>query len=95
MIIRHLHRPSSQSDTCLLSDDVELINPGRDIQKVSYYFRATKTNYKNKLAKRSVEAVKLELDNLSREWDSVTFSVEPKGAMKIEGDKTTIFKKRG
>lgn len=53
------------------------------------------TKYKNKLAKRPVEEVKLELDNLSREWDSVTFSVEPKGAMKIEGDKTTIFKKRG
>jgi hypothetical protein len=53
------------------------------------------TNYKNKLAKRSVEAVKLELDNLSREWDSVTFSVEPKGAMKIEGDRMTIFRKRG
>ena len=53
------------------------------------------TNYKNKLAKRSIEAVKLELAEVSREWDSVTFSVEPKGAMKIEGDKTTIFKKRG
>lgn len=51
------------------------------------------TNYKNKLAKRSVEAVKLELADLSREWDSVTFSVEPKGAMKIEGDRMTIFKK--
>ena len=53
------------------------------------------TNYKNKLAKRSVEAVKLELDNLTREWNSVTFSVEPKGAMKIEGDRMTIFRKRG
>lgn len=53
------------------------------------------TNYKNKLAKRSVEAVKLELADLSGEWDDVTFSVVPKGAMKIEGDKTTIFKKRG
>ena len=53
------------------------------------------TNYKNKLAKRLVEEVKLELAELSREWDSVTFSVVPKGAMKIEGDKTTIFKKRG
>lgn len=51
------------------------------------------TNYKNKLAKRSVEAVKLELDNLSRDWDNVTFSVVPKGAMKVEGDKVTIFKK--
>lgn len=53
------------------------------------------TNYKNKLAKRPVEAVKLELDNLTREWNSVTFSVEPKGAMKIEGDRMTIFRKRG
>lgn len=53
------------------------------------------TNYKNKLVKRSVEEVKLELANLTREWDGVTFSVVPKGAMKIEGDKTTIFRKRG
>ena len=53
------------------------------------------TNYKNKLAKRPVEEVKLELDNLSREWDSMTFSVVPKGAMKIEGDRMTIFRKRG
>ncbi|WP_117282212.1 hypothetical protein [Streptococcus intermedius] len=53
------------------------------------------TNYKNRLAKRSVEAVKLELADLSREWDSMTFSVVPKGAMKIEGDRMTIFKKRG
>ena len=51
------------------------------------------TNYKNKLAKRSVEAVELELADLSREWNSVSFSVVPKGAMKIEGDKVTIFKK--
>ncbi|PRT73579.1 hypothetical protein C6A24_06325 [Streptococcus anginosus] len=51
------------------------------------------TKFKNKLAKRSVEAVKLELANLTREWDSVTFSVVPKGAMKIESDKVTIFKK--
>lgn len=51
--------------------------------------------YKNKLAKKPVEEVKLELDNLSRDWDSVTFSVVPKSAMKIEGDKVTIFKKRG
>ena len=51
------------------------------------------TKYKTKLVKRSVEEVKLELANLTREWDGVTFSVVPKGAMKIEGDKTTIFKK--
>lgn len=50
-------------------------------------------SYKNKLAKRPVEEVKLELANLTREWDGVTFSVVPKGAMKIEGDKVTIFKK--
>ena len=53
------------------------------------------TKYKNKLVKRSVEEVKLELANLTREWDSVTFSVEPKSAMKIEGDRMTIFRKRG
>ena len=51
--------------------------------------------YKNKLAKKPVEVVELELAELTKQWDSVTFSVEPKGAMKIEGDKTTIFKKRG
>nr|CAJ1873297.1 hypothetical protein AUSP0061_00014 [uncultured phage] len=51
--------------------------------------------YKNKLAKKPVEEVKLELANLTREWDNVTFSVEPKGAMKIEGDRMTIFRKRG
>lgn len=51
------------------------------------------TKYKNKLVKRSVEEVKLELANLTREWDGVTFSVVPKGAMKIDGDKVTIFKK--
>ncbi len=51
------------------------------------------TNYKNKLAKRSVEAVKLELADLSREWDSVTFSVVPKGGKLIGGDKIVTFKK--
>lgn len=52
------------------------------------------TKYKNKLAKRPVEEVKLELAKLSEEWNSISFSVVPKGAMKIEDDKTTIFKKR-
>lgn len=53
------------------------------------------TKYKNKLVKRPVEEVKLELANLTREWDSVTFSVVPKSAMKVEGDRMTIFRKRG
>lgn len=51
--------------------------------------------YKNKLAKKPVEVVELELAELTKQWDSVSFSVVPKGAMKIEGNKTTIFKKRG
>lgn len=50
--------------------------------------------YKNKLAKKSVEIVEQELAKLSEEWNSVSFSVVPKGAMKIEGDRNTIFKKR-
>lgn len=51
--------------------------------------------YKNKLAKKPIEVVEQELAELAEEWNSVSFSVVPKGAMKIEGDKTTIFKKRG
>lgn len=50
--------------------------------------------YKNKLAKKPVEVVKQELAEIAESWKNLTFSVEPKGAMKIEGDKTTIFKKR-
>lgn len=50
--------------------------------------------YKNKLAKKPVEVVKQELAEIAEEWNSVSFLVVPKGAMKIEGDKTTIFKKR-
>lgn len=51
-------------------------------------------SYKNKLAKKPVEVVERELAKLAEEWNSISFSVVPKGAMKIEGDKTTIFKKR-
>ena len=51
-------------------------------------------SYKNKLAKKPIEVVKQELAEIAEEWNSVSFSVVPKGAMKIEGDKTTIFKKR-
>lgn len=50
--------------------------------------------YKNKLAKKPVEVVERELARLSEQWNSVGFSVVPKGAMKIEGDRMTIFKKR-
>lgn len=51
-------------------------------------------SYKNKLAKKPVEVVEQELAKLAESWKNLTFSVVPKGAMKIEGDKTTIFKKR-
>lgn len=51
--------------------------------------------YKNKLAKKPVEVVEQKLVKLSEQCNSVSFSVVPKGAMKIEGDKTTIFRKRG
>lgn len=50
--------------------------------------------YKNKLAKKPVEVVEQELAKLTKQWNSVSFSVVPKGAMKIEGDRITIFKKR-
>ena len=50
--------------------------------------------YKNKLAKKPVEVVEQKLVKLSEQWNSVSFSVVPKSAMKIEGDRMTIFKKR-
>lgn len=53
------------------------------------------SEYKNKLAKKPVEVVEQELAKLTKQWNSVSFSVVPKGAMKIEGDRNTIFKKRG
>ncbi len=51
--------------------------------------------YKNKLAKKPVEVVEQELAKLAEGWKNLTFSVVPKGAMKIEGDRMTIFRKRG
>ena len=51
--------------------------------------------YKNKLAKKPVKVVEQKLAEITEGWKNMTFSVEPKSAMKIEGDKTTIFKKRG
>lgn len=50
--------------------------------------------YKNKLAKKPVKVVEQELAEITEGWKNMTFSVVPKGAMKIEGDKTTIFKER-
>lgn len=50
--------------------------------------------YKNKLAKKPVEVVEQELAEIAEGWKNMTFSAVPKSAMKIDGDKTTIFKKR-
>lgn len=51
-------------------------------------------SYKNKLAKKPVEVVEQELVKLAESWNRISFKFVPKSAMKIEGDKTTIFKKR-
>lgn len=50
--------------------------------------------YKNKLAKKPVEVVEQELAELAETMNNISFKVVPKGAMKIEGGKVTIFKKR-
>ncbi|WP_314913687.1 hypothetical protein [Streptococcus constellatus] len=50
--------------------------------------------YKNKLSKKPVEVVERELAEIAENWKNMTFSVVPKGSMKIEGDRNTIFKKR-
>ena len=49
--------------------------------------------YKNKLAKKTVKVVEQELAEIAEGWKNMTLLVVPKGAMKIEGDKVTIFKK--
>ena len=51
--------------------------------------------YKSKLAKKPVEVVEQELAKLAESWKNLTFSVASKSAMKIDGDKATIFRKRG
>ena len=50
-------------------------------------------SYKNKLAKKPVEVVEQELVKLAESWNRISFKFVEKGAMKIEGDKVTIFKK--
>lgn len=49
--------------------------------------------YKNNLAKRSVEVVKSELENLRKSAEDVSFSVVPRGGKLIGGDKIVTFKK--
>ena len=49
--------------------------------------------YKNRLAKKPVEAVKSELENLKQSAKDVSFEVVPKGGKLIGGDKIVTFKK--
>lgn len=55
--------------------------------------RWERDHYKNKLAKKPVEVVEQELAKLSEQWNSVSFSVVPKGGKRIDGDKIVTFKK--
>lgn len=48
--------------------------------------------YKNNLAKKPVEVVRNELENLRKSAEDVSFSVEPKGGKLIGGDKIVTFK---
>ena len=49
--------------------------------------------YKNKLAKKPVKVVEQELVKLAESWNRISFKFVEKSAMKVEGDKVTIFKK--
>lgn len=48
--------------------------------------------YKNNLAKKPVEVVKNELENLRKSAKDVSFSVVPRGGKLIGGDKIVTFK---
>ena len=48
--------------------------------------------YKNNLAKKSVEVVKNELENLRKSAEGVSFSVVPRGGKLIGGDKIVTFR---
>lgn len=48
--------------------------------------------YKNRLAKKPIEVVKSELENLRRSAEDVSFEVVPKGGKLIGGDKIITFK---
>ena len=49
--------------------------------------------YKNRLAKKPIEVVRNELDNLKKSAEGVFFSVVPKGKKIIDSDKVVTFKK--
>lgn len=49
--------------------------------------------YKNRLAKKPIEVVKSELENLRKSAEDVSFEVIPKGGKLIGGDKIVTFKK--
>ena len=48
--------------------------------------------YKNRLAKKPVEVVKNELENLKKSAEDVSFEVVPRGGKLIGGDKIVTFK---
>lgn len=48
--------------------------------------------YKNNLAKKSVEVVKNELENLRKSAEDASFSVVPRGGKLIGGDKIVTFR---
>lgn len=48
--------------------------------------------YKSRLAKKPIEVVKNELDNLKQSAKDVSFEVVPRGGKLIGGDKIVTFK---
>lgn len=48
--------------------------------------------YKNRLAKKPIEVVKSELENLRKSAENVSFEVVPRGGKLIGGDKIVTFK---
>lgn len=48
--------------------------------------------YKNRLAKKPIEVVENELENLRKSAEDVSFSVVPRGSKLIGGDKIVTFK---
>lgn len=48
--------------------------------------------YKNNLAKKPIEVVKSELENLRKSAEDVSFEVVPRGGKLIGGDKIVTFK---
>lgn len=48
--------------------------------------------YKNRLAKKPIEVVKSELENMKQSAKDVSFEVVPRGGKLIGGDKIVTFK---